>query len=112
MNKQSMTMWCYTKAEVVRRERGSLIDINGQLVSSKEADQIVVNKAVASLIALFKLLGEHDIAICEDSEQGVVAINLNNGFEMVYHNLSRDNARLLRNGFLVGYLVRRIDEAW
>jgi len=97
--------WRYTEAQVVEEKHGRLVDTDGHLVSSYKAGRTTVRKAMNFLSALFELFDSHGASIYED-EQGVIAVDLGNGFEVVYHNAERDAAQILRGGFLVGYLTK------
>ena len=99
--------WHYEEAIAVKHRLGCPVDAGGHFLSITKADGIIVDRAISVLNELFEFMDRLNVKIMDDSEQGVVAIDLNNGFEVVYSNEDVTKANLLRSGHLVGNLERR-----
>ena len=100
-------MWGYEKVVATGKAFGRLTDERGWFVSRQKASSGLITKATDFLDELFQLLDKHGMGIYEDSEQGVVILDLGDGFELTYEDGRRDKAEILHHGSRVGVLTKK-----
>lgn len=97
--------WAFKKPVIAEERLGCLVSVGGSYVSTRPPTLNVLRKACIALDAFHTFCGQHEIEIEEDSEQGVVVIDLMNEY-VVALSVEKNEVSLIDRQGLVGYLER------